>query len=68
MPLFGTIVDLDSAAKAAGTPIVNNEFIAGSFKTFTSLSDLVSSATSAPDRFITNQIVYISSSNELYLF
>jgi len=67
MPLFGTIVDLDSAAKAAGTPIVNNEFIAGSFKTFTSLSDLASSATSAPDRFITNQIVYISSSNELLL-
>lgn len=67
MPLFGTIVDLDSAAKAAGTAVVNNEFIAGSFKTFTSLSDLASSATSAPDRFVTDQIVYVSASNELLI-
>ena len=67
MPLFGTIVDLDGAAKAAGTPIANNEFIAGSFKTFESITTLSASAASAPDRFETNQIIYVSASNELFI-
>ena len=60
MPTFNTIVDLDSAARAAGTAVVYNELIAGSFKTFESVSALSSSMASAPDRFETDQIVYIS--------
>ena len=38
MPTFNTIVDLDSAARAAGTAVVYNELIAGSLKTFESVS------------------------------
>ena len=67
MPTFNTIVDLDSAARAAGTAVTFNELIAGSFKTFESVSVLSSSMGSAPDRFETNQIVYVSASNELFI-
>ena len=67
MPTFGTVYDLDGAAKAAGTPVVFNELIAGSFKTFESLTALSASAVSAPDRFVTDQIVYVSASNELLI-
>ena len=67
MPTFNTIVDLDSAARAAGTAVVYNELIAGSFKTFESVSALSSSMASAPDRFETDQIVYISASDQLFI-
>lgn len=67
MPTFNTIVDLDSAARAAGTAVTFNELIAGSFKTFESVSVLSSSMASAPDRFETNQIVYISASDQLFI-
>lgn len=67
MPTFGTIVDLDSAARSAGTAVTYNELVAGSFKTFSSLSALASSANDAPDRFETDQIVYVSASDELYI-
>lgn len=66
MPLFGTIVDLDSAAKAAGTAVSDNRYIAGSFKTYLTLADFQATASNAVDRFQEGQIVYISSSNELY--
>ena len=67
MPTFNTIVDLDSAARAAGTAVTFNELIAGSFKTFESVSALSSSMASAPDRFETDQIVYISASDQLFI-
>jgi hypothetical protein len=66
MPLFGTIVDLNSAAKSAGTAVADNTYIAGSWKTYLTLADFQATASSAVDRFQEGQIVYISSSNELY--
>jgi len=66
MPLFGTIVDLSSAAKAAGTPLADVTNIAGAYKTYQTLAELNATASSAPDRFSAGQILYISASNELY--
>lgn len=66
MPLFGTIVDLNSSAKAAGTAVADNRYIAGSFKTYLTLADFQATASDAVDRFQEGQIVYISSSNELF--
>jgi hypothetical protein len=67
MPTFGTIVDLNTAAKNAGTAVVFNELIAGSFKTFESVSTLSASMAAAPDRFETDQIVYVSASDQLFI-
>lgn len=66
MPLFGTIVDLDSSAKAAGTAVADVQYIAGAYKTYLTLAEFTTTASAAPDRFQDGQIVYVSSSNELY--
>ena len=66
MPLFGTIVDLNSSAKTAGTPLADVTNIAGAYKTYLTLAELNATASSAPDRFAVGQILYVSASNELY--
>jgi hypothetical protein len=66
MPLFGTIVDLTSAAKTAGTALADVTNIAGAYKTYLTLAELNATASSAPDRFTAGQILYVSASNELY--
>lgn len=66
MPLFGTIVDLNSSAKAAGTAVSDVQYIAGAYKTYATLADFQTTASFATDRFQDGQIIYVSSSNELY--
>jgi hypothetical protein len=66
MPLFGTIVDLNSSAKAAGTAVSDVQYIAGAYKTYLTLADFQTTASFATDRFQNGQIIYVSSSNELY--
>tara|TARA_B110000285_G_scaffold231245_1_gene299533 strand:- start:2272 stop:2889 length:618 start_codon:yes stop_codon:yes gene_type:complete len=66
MPLFGTIVDLNSSAKAAGTALANITDIAGAYKTYLTLAEFQGTASFAPDRFSNGQIIYISASNELF--
>lgn len=66
MPLFGTIVDLNASAKAAGTAVSDVQFIAGAYRTYLTLAEFQGTASFAPDRFENGQIIYVSSSNELY--
>lgn len=66
MPLFGTIVDLDSSAKAAGTAVSDVTYIQGAYKTYLTLADFQATASAAVGRFQNGQIIYVSSSNELY--
>lgn len=65
MPLYSTRVGLNSGAITAGTQLANGEYIAGVFKTYLTPSDLTT-AIQFPLRFDTGQIVYVSSSNELF--
>jgi len=67
MPTYSTKVQLTSAAKAAGIPLADIEHIAGAFKTYETTADLQASASLAPERFLSGQIVYISSSDELFM-
>lgn len=66
MPLFGTIVDLNASAKSAGTAVSDVQYIAGAYKTYLTLDEFQTTASFAPDRFQNGQIIYVSSSNELY--
>lgn len=66
MPLFGTIVDLDSSAKSAGTAVSDVTYIQGAYKTYLTLADFQATASAAVGRFQNGQIIYVSSSNELY--
>jgi len=63
MPLFSSILELTSASLAAGTALAGNRYIQGSFKSY---NDIASYEAESIDRFETGQIIYVTSSRELF--
>lgn len=63
MPLFSSILELTSASLAAGTALAKNRYIQGSFKSY---NDISSYEAESIDRLETGQIIYVTSSRELY--
>jgi len=63
MPIFSSKVELSSASLAAGTELAENRYIKGAFKSYNDISSLNDESL---DRLETGQIVYITSSRELY--
>lgn len=63
MPLFSSKLDLTTATKNAGTELADVDLIKGAFKTYDTYNDMVSESIS---RISDSQIVYVSSSDQLY--
>lgn len=63
MPIFSSKVELSSASLAAGTELADNRYIKGAFKSY---NDVAAYDADSIDRFTTGQIIYITSSQELY--